>query len=173
MNRLVRNVAFLFTTTTLAVMTVAAPAAAGPGRTTAPAAVQSAPAQEFKADSGDRCGYGYTTGTLTWRAPRPTIYSVVDVKGIVVDRPSRTDPGPGCADDGRYTMAGFIAYVGRTVVDSALVRVDNGSADIAVTLGENGTVMPIIDQVVVQVCRYSGTPVGIRYCGPPQTYRPV
>lgn len=172
MNALVRNAAFLLASTALAVG-AAVPAAAAPEQTTASVPVQPVPSQEFKADSGDRCVYGYTRGTLTWRAPRPTIYSVVDVKGVVVDRPNRSDPGVGCRDDGAYTIAGFAAYAGRTVVDYALVRVDNGTADVAVTLGEQSAATPIIDRVVVQVCRYSATPVGISYCGSPQTYQPV
>lgn len=172
MNALVRNVAFLFATTALAVG-AAAPAVAAPERTTASVTAQPAVSQEFKADSGDRCVYGYTTGTLTWRTPRPTLYSVVDVKGVVVDRPNRTDPGVGCRDDGAYTVAGFVAYAGRTVVDHALVRVDNDTVDVSVTLGERSAVTPVIDQVVVQICRYSVTPIGTSYCGSPKTYLPV
>lgn len=172
MKPLARKVAFLFTATAftatvLVAGAVVTPAAAGP--VTAEPAVS----QEFKADSGDRCQYGYTTGVLAWRTPRPTIYSVVDVKGMVVDRPNRSDPGVGCADDGGYTAAGFIAYNGRTVVDSAVVRIDNGSADVGLTLGETSSTIPTIERVVVQICRYSSAPVGISYCGSPQTYLPV
>lgn len=171
MKALARNAAILIAA---AVATaVATPATAGAAVTTDPPAAEPAVSQEFKADSGDRCWYGYTTGTLTWRAPRPTIYSVVEVKGTVVDRPSRTDPGVGCVDDGAYTVAAFIAYVGRTEVDRALVRVDNGSADVLATLGENSTATPIIERVVVQICRYAATPFGISYCGSPQTYLPA
>lgn len=176
MSPLVRNAAFLSATTAL-VATLAGGALAGPAAASPAAAdrVATAPAaaQDFKADSGDRCRYGHTTGSLAWRAPRPSVHSVVDVKGIVVDRPTPTDPGVGCADDGAFTAAGFVAYAGRMVVDSAVVRVDNSSAEIVLTLGVNGTATPIIDRVVVQVCRYSTTPIGISYCGSPQTYLPV
>lgn len=167
MKQLVRTAAFLLAATALVAAALATPAAAQP------VVVEPTASQEFKADSGDRCGYGYTTGALAWRAPRPTIYSVVDIKGIVVDRPNRSDPGVGCADDGGYTAAGFIAYVGRTVVDSAVIRVDNDTADFALTLGETSTITPIIERVVVQICRYSSAPVGISYCGSPRTYLPV
>ena len=165
MRPLVRIAAFL-SAATLVLGGVTTPAAA------APVAVAPAASQDFKADSGDRCQYGHTTGVLAWRAPRPTIHAVVDVKGTVVDRPSRTDPGVGCAEDGAFSAASFIAYVGRTVVDSAQVRVDNGSADFVLTLGESSATVPIIERVVVQICRYPNTPVGISYCGSPQTYLP-
>lgn len=174
MRPLVRNVAFPLGATILAAVlatgTVAAPVAADSAA--APAALAPAATQDFKADSGDRCGYGHTTGVLAWRTPRPTIHPVVDIKGVVVDRPTRSDPGVGCADDGSYTVAGFVAYVGRTVVDRALARADNGSVDFSATLGENGTATPMIDRVVVQVCRYSTAPIGISYCGSPQTHLP-
>lgn len=167
MRTLVRNVAFLFAAATLATGAVATPAAA------APVTAGSTVAQEFKADSGDRCVYGHTTGALAWRVPpRPTLYTVVDVKGVVVDRPTAADPGVGCADDRGYTTAGFVAYVGRTVVESAIVRADNQSVDFALALGETSTTTPVIDRVVVQICRYPTAPVGISYCGSPQTYLP-
>lgn len=153
--------------------TVATATPAGAAPSHAVPVVAPAVAQEFKADSGDRCGYGYTTGALAWRTDRPTVHAVVDVKGVVADRPLPADPGAVCPDDRAYSTAAFVAYAGRTVVDSKLVRADNDSVDFRLTLGLDSTIAPVIDRVVVQVCRYSTSPIGISYCGSPRTYLPA
>lgn len=124
--------------------------------------------QKFYADSGDRCTYGHTEGILDWRVLNPSIYPAVLVEGAVTDQPSRNSPGV-CADDGMFTVASYIAYAGRTVVDSSQARADNGTTAVRDVLG-NPSTPATFDRVVVQVCRFSTTPIGISYCGSPQTY---
>jgi hypothetical protein len=141
-----------------ALVAVAAPAtAAGP-----------ATAQKFYADSGDRCTYGQTEGVLTWRVLSPSIYPTVLVEGAVADQPSRNSPGL-CPDDGMYTVASYVAYAGRTIVDSSQARADNGTIPVNDVLGDRAA-PAVIDRVVVGVCRFPSTPIGISYCGSPQTY---
>jgi hypothetical protein len=125
--------------------------------------------QKFYANSGDRCVYGHTEGTLTWQGTRPPVYPTVLVEGTVTDEPSRNAP-TACNDDRMFTVASFVAYTGRTIVDFAQVRADNATTGIRDVLGESNTSATTIDRVVVQVCRFSTSPIGISYCGSPQTY---
>jgi hypothetical protein len=127
--------------------------------------------QPFYADSGDNCRYGFTQGTLWFRANHPPEPAAVDLSGTVNDRPLPGEPGTGCFDDRRYTIATFTAYANIFVVNRQQVRADNGSVPFRITLTDGSTAR--IDSVVIQVCRvplYSTwTPV---YCGRPQTYTP-
>ena len=118
----------------------------------------------FAADSGDRCGYGYTVGHMTWSSSAP----VVGVSGSVVDNPAdRTFP---CRDDGRISVAQFVAFgLNGTAVDRQAARADNGQQDFAFRLGSN-TSAARIAAVTVQVCRYSTNSVP-DYCGETRTYR--
>ncbi len=117
----------------------------------------------FFADSGDRCGYGYTYGHLTWSTAGP----VVGVTGAVVDQPlDRTFP---CADDGRITVAQFVAFTSNTAVDRQATRADNSEQTFGFRLGAN-TAPARISHVTVQVCRYSSSAVP-DYCGLTKTYR--
>jgi hypothetical protein len=119
--------------------------------------------QRFSANSGDRCGYGYTNGHLTWSTAAP----VVGVDGTVVDNPAdRTFP---CRDDGRITVAQFVALTVNGAVDRQAVRADNGAQTFAFRLGAN-TSAARITHVTVQVCRHSTSAVP-DYCGQVQTYR--
>ena len=127
------------------------------------AAVQAA-AVKFSADSGDRCLRGVTEGTLNWDEG-PVIRPTVVVKGEVSD-----DAGISiCAPDQMYSQASFVAYNGATVVDRDAVKVDNGTAPVALVLSDAMGVSAI-DRVVVQVCRFSNSPVGISYCGKAAEY---
>jgi len=119
--------------------------------------------QRFSANSGDRCGYGFTVGHLTWVSTAP----VVGVQGTVVDNPAdRTFP---CRDDGRITVAQFVAFGPNGAVDRAAARANNGAQEFAFRLGAN-TADRRISHVTVTVCRFS-TNVVPDYCGETQTYR--
>ncbi|GAA4445886.1 hypothetical protein [Phytohabitans houttuyneae] len=144
-----------------ALIAVAAPAtAAGPTA-----------AQKFYADSGDRCTYGHTEGLLTWQVLTPSIYPTVAVEGTLTDEPARNSP-VACTTDQMYSVASYVAYAGRTIVDFAQSRADNGVTAVRDVLGERNAGPAPIDRVVVQVCRFPSAPVGISYCGSPQTYTP-
>ncbi len=117
----------------------------------------------FYADSGDRCGYGYTYGHLAWSATLP----LVGVNGAVVDNPlDRTFP---CVDDGRISVAQFVAYSSNLAVDRHAARADNGTQTFSFRLGAN-TSPTRITHVTVQVCRYSSS-AAADYCGETKTYR--
>ena len=117
----------------------------------------------FSAYSGDQCGYGYTYGHLTWSATLPA----VGVDGAVVDHPAdRLFP---CRDDGRITVAHFIAYTVSTPVDRQAARADNSEQTFTFRLGAN-TSPSRITHVTVQVCRYSSS-AAPDYCGETRTYR--
>jgi hypothetical protein len=126
----------------------------------------------FNADSGDSCPYGVTMGTLTWRFSGATATALaVDIEGTVSDQPTPLSPR-NCRSDGLNSRASFTAYFGSAVVGSRSATVDNGELPFAFRLGGSGTIGRI-DRLVVQVCRFPTTPVGISYCGAPKTYRPV
>lgn len=127
--------------------------------------------QRFRADSGDRCQYGYTEGVLAWRAVHLPEVTAVDISGVVVDRPIANEPSL-CPDDRRYTIAYFTGYVRDVVLDQQARRVENGSLDFRLTLGLNSTTARPIDRVVVEVCRVSLVANEPIYCGLPQTYYP-
>jgi hypothetical protein len=118
--------------------------------------------QRFAADSGDRCLYGFTNGHLNWSSTVP----VVAVSGTIVDNPvDRLFP---CIDDGRISVAHFIAYA-VVAVDRGTARADNSAQNFAFRLGA-ATSARRLTHVTVQVCRYS-TNTDPDYCGPLQTYR--
>jgi hypothetical protein len=139
------------------------------------ASAQAAPAtvveQQFAASSGDSCRYGHAKGVLGWQLPPlgggPT---VVDVSGLLVDRPVAPITIPECPDDGRFSTLLLTALAGSEQVDTELIRADNSTRPFQLLLtGEIRRV--VIDTVVVQVCRQpvlAGAPVS---CGPKQTYR--
>jgi hypothetical protein len=117
----------------------------------------------FSANSGDRCGYGFTFGHMTWSSTVP----VVGVQGSVVDNPvDRTFP---CPDDGRISVAQFVAFGPNGAVDRQAARADNGQTDFGFRLGSN-TSTTRITHVTVQVCRFSSSTVP-DYCGETKTYR--
>ena len=119
--------------------------------------------QRFSANSGDRCGYGFTFGHLNWSSTVP----VVGVTGSLIDNPvDRTFP---CADDGRISVAQFVAFGPNGAVDRAAQRADNSQQDFAFRLGSN-TAAARLAYVTVQVCRYSTNPVP-DYCGETKFYR--
>ncbi|MET7329438.1 hypothetical protein [Nonomuraea sp. NPDC005650] len=119
----------------------------------------------FHADSGDQCLRGVTEGTLDW-VDGPVVRPTVKVDGSLTD----DAPFSACAPDGMYSQATFSAYKGGTLVDSEAVKADDGKVAIAFALSDPAGVTAI-DRVVVQVCRYSSTPVGISYCGQAAEYK--
>lgn len=127
--------------------------------------------QNFRADSGDRCQYGYVEGVLAWRAVHPPELPAVDIAGVLIDRPVANEPTI-CAADRRYTIVTFTGYVRDTVLDQQARRVDNGRLEFRLVLGLNSTVARPIDRVVVEVCRTSFAADEPTYCGRPQTYWP-
>ncbi|WBB80909.1 hypothetical protein O7606_05860 [Micromonospora sp. WMMD882] len=126
--------------------------------------------QRFSVPSGDTCTYGYTEGTLEWRSATPT--SAVRVTGVVADRPIPNDPGSVCREDGRYTIATYVAYAGDRRVDEEARRVDNGMARVDLVL-DAGTLPVGIDKVVIQVCRTAPlSPDPAPVCGRAHTFTP-
>lgn len=120
--------------------------------------------ERFSANSGDRCGYGFTFGHLTWSSTAP----VVGVNGSVVDNP--VDRTFQCADDGRTSVAQFVAFIANgSAVDRQAARADNGQTDFTFRLGAN-TSPNRLAYVTVQVCRYSSSAVP-DYCGDTKFYR--
>jgi hypothetical protein len=120
------------------------------------------------ADSGDSCVYGSTSGTLVWRAIGKAI--VVDVSGVVVDKPRLAEPSK-CADDGFYTIAVFRAYSGTDVVAREDAKADNGENQLQFTLGTNSA--SGLTHLVVQVCREPLFILLPSYCGTAVTYAPI
>jgi hypothetical protein len=158
-----RNRTLARAATVIAAAATALVAAAAPATAAGPAS-----AEKFYADSGDRCTYGHTEGILTWRVASPSIYPAVLVEGTVTDEPSRNVPTV-CTDDRMYTVASYVAYAGRTIVDFSQARADNGTTAVRDVLGGQNA-PAVIDRVVVEVCRFATSPIGISYCGSPQTY---
>jgi hypothetical protein len=117
----------------------------------------------FHADSGDACRYGTADGVLSTRL------TLVAVKGTLTDRPTLAEPTI-CRDDGYYSIATFTAYFGERVVDQQAVRINNGTALLELTLGQNSTIARI-DRVVVQICRNPIATLPPGYCGRPAEYR--
>lgn len=131
-------------------------------------AAQPAAAQatvEFSADSGDQCRRGVTEGTLEW-VEGPVLRPAVEVEGTLSDsaRPSI------CAPDDMHSRATFTAYNGATAVDSEEVKADDASVAVSIVLSD-ATGVASIDRVVVQVCRYSNSPIGTSYCGEATEYK--
>ncbi|MFE0153980.1 hypothetical protein ACFWY5_43050 [Nonomuraea sp. NPDC059007] len=119
----------------------------------------------YAADSGDSCKRGSTEGSLEW-VTGPVIRPTVKVAGTLSDEREFSI----CAPDGMYSRASFSAYHGSDKVASGQVKADNATVPVALTLSDASGVRSI-DRVVVQVCRYSNSPVGISYCGPAQEYK--
>ncbi|WP_156325791.1 hypothetical protein [Nonomuraea sp. SBT364] len=122
-------------------------------------------AVKFYADSGDSCPHGVTEGVLDW-VEGPVVKPVVRVDG------SLSDSGPlsVCRADDMYSRASFTAYNGTGVVHSESVKADDQKIAFSFALADPAGVTAI-DRVVVRVCRYSDTPIGISYCGPAATYK--
>jgi hypothetical protein len=121
----------------------------------------------FAADSGDRCRMGAASGRLGWHTDGRLL---VEVSGVVVDRPLPASSDTVCSDDGRYTVATFTASINGVVVDTGTVRADNGRQEVALSLSGSR----VIDLVVVEVCRVSRLPGPPTVCGTPQRYqRPI
>ncbi|GAA3568187.1 hypothetical protein GCM10022419_056300 [Nonomuraea rosea] len=119
----------------------------------------------FAADSGDQCRRGVTEGTLE-RVQGPVIRPIVQVEGALADD-GVISP---CAPDGMYSQATFAGYNGGTLVDRESVKVDDGKIALSFGLSDPAGVTKI-DAVIVQVCRFSSSPIGISYCGKQQSYK--
>ncbi|MFI6502955.1 hypothetical protein [Nonomuraea typhae] len=119
----------------------------------------------FAADSGDSCQRGRTQGSLEW-VEGPVVRPTVKVAGTL------TDDGPAstCAPDGMHSRVSFIAFNGSAIVDSEQAKADDASVAFTLILQDQNGVRAI-DRVVVQICRYSNSPIGISYCGPAKEYR--
>ncbi|MEU4576938.1 hypothetical protein [Nonomuraea sp. NPDC023979] len=130
---------------------------------TTPAAAQAE--VRFHADSGDSCPHGVTGGVLDW-LEGPVVKPTVRVEGTLSD----SGPLSWCTADGLYSRATFTAYDGAAVVDTESVKADDGEASFTFELADPAGVAGI-DQVVVRVCRFSNTPIGISYCGPAAAYQ--
>lgn len=155
-------------------LTLIVTALAGTGVVLAPGSAAAAHPQRlqpFAVDSGDACKYGSAAGTLTFRAVHPPETPAVDVWGSVVDRPLPDDPRTACRDDGWFTIALFTAYHNIMPVDREAVRVDNGKADIRITLGDDPTI-PQLSLVEVRVCRTPVQGAGVVICGKVQQFTP-
>ncbi len=122
--------------------------------------------QPFAADSGDVCPMGFTKGTIAWQVGPANVGRVVDLKGIVADRPLPADPSGACGEDARFTTATFTAYARGSAVDSESQQADNGQRAFSASL----TSAAGIDLLVVQVCRHSRLPGPPDTCGKPQVY---
>ncbi|MFC5828382.1 hypothetical protein [Nonomuraea insulae] len=120
---------------------------------------------DFSADSGDSCRRGITEGTLE-RYDGPVVRPLVNVEGLLSDSARPTV----CNPDEMYSTASFSAYRGKDLVDSETYKADDEQIKFAFSLSDS-TGVRIIDRVVVQVCRYSNSPVGISYCGSAQEYK--
>lgn len=127
--------------------------------------------QRFRADSGDRCQYGYTEGVLAFRAVHPPELPAVDISGTVTDRPAAAEPSL-CPDDGRYTIAYFTGYAGDVVLDRQARRVDAGTLSFRLVVGLNDRTTRPVDRLVIEVCRVSFFTDEAPYCGKPQTHLP-
>ncbi|MEU7743511.1 hypothetical protein [Nonomuraea sp. NPDC049158] len=115
-------------------------------------------AVRFYADSGDSCFRGITEGTLDWPS--------VKVVGYLSDDAALSP----CSRDGMYSSAVFNAYKGTTLVDSETYKADDAQVPLSFSLSDPAGVA-VIDRVVVQVCRFSGSPIGVSYCGKAAEYK--
>ncbi|WP_157548088.1 hypothetical protein [Nonomuraea candida] len=140
-------------------------AALAAGLLTAPPALAAQAAESFSADSGDSCRRGFTEGTLE-RYDGPVIRPAILVEGLVSDEALPTV----CQPDGMHTRATFSGYRGAERVDTEAYKVDDEQSKFSFTLSDS-TGVRTIDRVVVQVCRFSNTPIGISYCGKAQEYK--
>ncbi|TDE23992.1 hypothetical protein E1295_45585 [Nonomuraea mesophila] len=120
---------------------------------------------EFAADSGDRCRHGVTEGTLEW-VEGPVIRPAVQVEGTLSD----SDPLSICAPDDMHSVVTFTAYHGDTVVASGTQKADDATVKVSLGLSD-ATGVTSIERVVVQVCRYTNSPIGTGYCGEAAEYK--
>jgi hypothetical protein len=132
------------------------------GLMAAPSAM-AAEAVKFAADSGDTCRRGAAEGTLE-RYDGPVIHPVVNVEGLLSDEALPTV----CFPDDLHSTVTFRGYRGADLVDSETYKADDEQVKFAFELS-NGLLS--IDRVVVQVCRFSNSPIGISYCGTAQEYK--
>ncbi|TMR94101.1 hypothetical protein [Nonomuraea basaltis] len=135
------------------------------GLLTAQPAVAAQAVVKFYADSGDSCRRGAAEGTLDW-VTGPVVRPTVRVDGYLADDPVNAP----CAPDGMLSRATFSAYNGDTLVDSEAVKADDQRISLSFALSDPAGVTAI-DRVVVQVCRFSATPIGISYCGKAAEYK--
>ncbi|MGN9841026.1 hypothetical protein ACTMTI_23165 [Nonomuraea sp. H19] len=142
---------------------VAVVIAAGLFTAAPPVAAQAA--VKFYADSGDSCRRGVTEGTLEW-VDGPVVRPTVKVAGYLADEPINSP----CAQDAMLSTATFSAYNGTTLVDREAYKADNERVALSFALSD-ATGVTAIDRVVVQVCRYSTSPIGISYCGKATEYK--
>jgi hypothetical protein len=128
--------------------------------------------QQFRADSGDACRYGFTDGTLTWvfgvNSPLPL--QRVEVTGTVADRPLPFEPTI-CRDDGYQSTVSFVAYAGEVEIDRQTRTANNGALRFRFVLGVNAP-RTGLSRVVVQVCRDPILTLPPSYCGKAVTYLP-
>lgn len=141
------------------------------GAITASSAAASPILQRFSVPSGDNCTYGYTEGHLEWSSLTPA--RTVTLTGVIADRPIPNDPGAVCRDDGRYTIATYVAYAGNRPIDETARRVDNGVARFQFALDASTNRLGI-DKVTIQVCRVSlvAPSPAPDYCGRMYTFIP-
>ncbi|MEV0388857.1 hypothetical protein [Nonomuraea sp. NPDC050643] len=135
------------------------------GLLAAPPAMAAQAAVNFSADSGDRCRRGVTEGTLE-RYDGPVVRPLVNVEGILSDEALPTV----CFPDDMHSTVTFSGFRGADLVDSEAYKADNEQVKFAFGLSDP-TGVRAIDRVVVQVCRFSNSPVGISYCGTAQEYK--
>ncbi|WP_188189894.1 hypothetical protein [Nonomuraea sp. SYSU D8015] len=120
----------------------------------------------FHADSGDSCRRGLTEGSLEW-VEGPVIRPTVRVEGYLSDE---AHPSICQNRDGMYSTATFTAYNGSTIVDYETYKADDEQVKFSFALSDP-TGVTAIDRVVVGVCRFNSSPIGISYCGSPAEYK--
>ncbi|MEO3751347.1 hypothetical protein [Streptomyces sp. B6B3] len=119
---------------------------------------------KFAADTGDDCLLGSTRGVMTWKPALAGEHITVDILGTVTDGSAVCDF---VQDDGRYAVASFAAYSGDRLVEEGAAEADNGAEPVSLSI-----TAPVIDRIVVQVCRYPlGTDPATApgTCGQPRT----
>ncbi|MEV4176268.1 hypothetical protein [Nonomuraea sp. NPDC049709] len=135
------------------------------GLLAAPPAMAAQTAVSFAADSGDSCRRGVTEGTIE-RYDGPVVRPLVNVEGSLYDEARPTV----CFPDNMHSTATFRGYRGTELVDSETYKADNEQVKLSFGLSDP-TGVRSIDRVVVQVCRFSNSPIGISYCGAAQEYK--
>jgi hypothetical protein len=140
-------------------------------QTTSAATAATSVEQPFAADSGDPCLYGEARGVIDWHlGPLATRPTVVDIEGWLLDRPLSNNPVAPCGGDRRFSSVTLTAYARGAVVDSAVVRADNGVREFRLQL-VNSTNAARIERLTVQVCRLSPAGDPAESCGRTQEYR--
>jgi hypothetical protein len=140
-------------------------------QTTTETTADSSVEQPFAADSGDPCRYGEARGVIDWHlGPLATRPTVVDVEGRLLDRPLPDSPVAPCGGDRRFSTVTLTAYARGAVVDSAVVRADNGVREFRLQLVNTANAARI-ERLTVQVCRLSSAGDPAESCGSKQEYR--